>query len=219
MNRIRVLPLLLATLLAACQPADDQQPPEEAVSVAYMSFGEMVAEEGPALAPADLTADPHAYHGQTVRIEGTIRQVCQQAGCWITLDNPAGEPVRVHVPRDAAGDYAWTFPMDLGPRRAIIEGTARADTLSVDEQRHYAEDAGRPEGEIEAIDQEAFTASVLARGALVEQDAAPVPPAAGPEPATDEAPDVPVLDAPAGADAPQDGPASTGPEASTTSSY
>ena len=201
MKPFHILALAAIALLAtACEPREEPQPPEEAVSVSYLSFGEMVAEEGPALSPADLEADPRAYHGQTVRVEGTIRQVCQQAGCWLTLDNPAGDPVRVLVPRDPAGEYAWTFPMDLGPRHAIIEGTAQADTLSVDDLRHYAEDAGLPQQEIDAIDEPAFTASVLARGVLVEQDAAPVPPAAGPERAPEVSPDIPVEGGPAGAD-------------------
>lgn len=205
---MRIIPLLLVgiLLLAACERSDDQPNGERSgdTPVEFMSFGEEIPTEGPAISAADIAAEPNSYANQDVRVEGTVVTVCQQAGCWLTLENPAGEPVRVHVPKDEAGEYLWTLPMDLGPRMAIVEGTAFADTLSVEDQRHYAEDAGRPQTEIDAITEPQASAYIIARGILVEQSAAPLPPDAGPDAPTGTTPDVPTegTPAPAGADAP-----------------
>jgi len=169
--------LLLAALLplAACdRPTADPALEADAHAddpgrIEFTGYGDSVAERGDTISPADLAADPARYDGQRVRVEGTIVQVCQQKGCWMTLQNGTDEPVRVHVQKDDAGEYRWTLPMDLGPQRAIVEGTAEARTVDVDEQRHYAEDAGRPQEEIDAITIPQQTVVIHASGVLVER--------------------------------------------------
>jgi hypothetical protein len=208
MTRIPLFILAAVLLLAGCERSDDLPNGEASgdTPIQYMSFGEEISAEGLAIAPADLAAEPTAYANQDVRVEGTVVSVCQQAGCWLTLENPAGEPIRVHVPKDDDGEYLWTLPMDLGPRMAIVEGTAFADTLSVDEQRHYVEDAGGSQAELDAITEAQASAYVIARGILVEQPSTPLPPDAGPETAPETSPQAPVqgdpAESPAGA-APQ----------------
>jgi hypothetical protein len=89
-------------------------------------------------------------------------------GCWLTLQNPTGQPIRVQVPRDSSG-YVFTFPTDLGIAEVIVEGTVTADTTSVETLRHFAEDEGRSQAEIDAITEPEPTVTLTARGALVKR--------------------------------------------------
>ncbi|MEM1043199.1 MAG: DUF4920 domain-containing protein [Bacteroidota bacterium] len=171
--------LALALLLAGCtrdgevREADVvvQAPSEElGLNDRFVNYGADVAAGSDlvALAPATLTADPLAYDGTTVRVEGSVTQVCRMKGCWLSLDNPTDTPVRVMVPRDENGQYVFTFPPDLpAASDAVVEGTVRVDTMSVDMLRHLAEDQGRPQAEIDAITEPEPTVALIARGALL----------------------------------------------------
>jgi hypothetical protein len=141
----------------------------------YVSYGDplRVDDDGiVALDPVALTEDLGTYENTVVRVRGTVAQVCQAKGCWLTFETPAAVPVRVEVPRDSAG-YVFTFPTDLGAAEVIVEGMVTADTTDVETLRHFAEDEGRPQEEIDAITEPERTVVLTARGALVKR-AAPV---------------------------------------------
>ncbi len=134
-----VLPLLL---LGACQPETPPPPDAPAEEASYEARGQAISAAG-AVPVEAVAAEPGAYVGQAVKVEGTATQVCQKKGCWATLDAGSGRRVRVVMPRTEGGGYAFTLPQDLGRARLVVEGTLTADTLSGTMQRHFAQDAGR----------------------------------------------------------------------------
>jgi len=165
---MRLLTLCLGVLLfTACQqPADLEQAPRPD---AYDTYGASVEETG-ALPIQAVAAEADAYMEQNVKVEGTIVKVCQKKGCWLTLDLGEEETVRVMVDRTEAGDYAFTFPMDISGRRVILDGYFEMKTHSVEDQEHLAEDAGKTPEEIEAMNlQPKQQMWITAYGALVEK--------------------------------------------------
>ncbi len=177
MNRLPLFALAFALLFMGCVDAPDtyEAEPEAETAVAeFMSYGDELAMDVDlvVITPAELTADPSAYDGTVVRVEGTIAKVCRNKGCWLTLENPTATPIRVDVPRDAEGQYVYTFPTDLPVSDVIIEGTAKMDTTSVETLRHFAEDEGRSQEEIDAITEPQPTVILTANGALVKPAAA-----------------------------------------------
>lgn len=80
-----------------------------------------------------------------IQVKGTIEEVCQSAGCWIRLKNTEGEHVFVKFKNH------FTIPMDLAGSGAIVHGVASKKIISVDDQKHYAEDAGKTADEIAKI--------------------------------------------------------------------
>ena len=48
-------------------------------------------------------------------------------------------------------DYGFFMPLDIAGREVIMNGKAFYQTTSVDDLRHYAEDAGKSQEEIDAI--------------------------------------------------------------------
>ena len=67
-----------------------------------------------------LMANPAAYEGKTVRIDGTVTAVCEHMGCWMSFaptDVPQGATFLVKV-----DDGVIVFPVTAKGRRASAQG-------------------------------------------------------------------------------------------------
>lgn len=98
-----------------------------------------------------------------VKVKGTIVEVCQNKGCWMTLDMGGGETLRVKFK-----DYAFFVPKDAAGKTAWVEGAAKNDIVSVNQLRHIAEDAGKSETEINAITEPKAGITLVASGVIIE---------------------------------------------------
>ncbi len=152
-----LLPLAVGLVLASCAPAP--------LPLTYVSYGtEITADD--ALPIGKVVADPDAYDGQTVKVAGVVHEVCQNKGCWMTLDGGEGQTVRVTF-----RDYGYFVPKDIAGRTVVLEGSVRREELSVETLRHYAEDEGKSEEEIAAITSPQIQLTVVADGVLVAEPA------------------------------------------------
>jgi hypothetical protein len=80
-----------------------------------------------------------------VIVEATIVDVCPKKGCWMRVTDGEQELfVRFQ-------DYGFFVPMNAAGREVVMHGTSVAQVASVEELRHYAEDAGKSAEEIAAI--------------------------------------------------------------------
>lgn len=93
------------------------------------------------------------------KVRGTIEEVCQMKGCWMTLKNDEGANIRVTFK-----DYGFFVPKDISGREVVIEGTAKKETLDEDVAKHYAEDGGK-----EYNESMRNSISFVANGVLVKE--------------------------------------------------
>jgi uncharacterized protein YdeI (BOF family) len=84
---------------------------------------------------AELTTKADQYHGKTVKIKGTIKDVCQREGCWLVLTDGTRE-MRVSMK-----DHKFTVPKDSGNKTVIVEGVIEKQSISEEMARHYAEES------------------------------------------------------------------------------
>ena len=126
------------------------------------AYGAPVAAEGEALAVGKALDRSAELDGKTVRVSGFVTAACQAKGCWMALAAGDGREMRVTF-----RDYGFFVPKDLPGATVIAEGTLEVKEVSVEEQRHLAADAGRPEAEIEAIKEPKVETSLVADGVRV----------------------------------------------------
>lgn len=81
-----------------------------------------------------------------IKVTGKVVEVCQKKGCWMKIENPAGEPIHVMFK-----DYALFMPKDLTGKNVVLEGKSYISYTPVEELQHYAEDAGKTKEEISKI--------------------------------------------------------------------
>lgn len=144
-----------ATFLFACgggnkatAPAADSlqaAPAADTTTATAMYFGEKITEEG-AVSIAELPALMGDKKEMNVKLSGEITAVCQKKGCWMELNNPNGEAIRVTFK-----DYGFFMPKDASGKTAIIEGIAKVEETSIADLKEYAKDAGDDKAKIEAI--------------------------------------------------------------------
>jgi hypothetical protein len=91
---------------------------------------------------ATLLADPQAYAGKPVRVEGTVTDVCPSRGCWFDMAGAEpGQKMRFKV-----RDGEMVFPMDAKGKYALAEGVVAVQALSLEETREYLEYQAREYG-------------------------------------------------------------------------
>ncbi len=91
---------------------------------------------------AAIVADPDAWVGKTVRVEGRVADVCPMKGCWMELaEEESGHVVRIKV-----DDGVIVFPSDAAGRPAVAEGVVKAIEMTRDAYvgwlAHLAEERG-----------------------------------------------------------------------------
>lgn len=132
------------------------------------SFGEKITTKG-AISYDELYSKMKMAAGKDtlkVKVSGEVAAVCQVKGCWMNLQSKqAGvEPMMVRFK-----DYGFFMPKDIAGKNVVCEGIAYYDVTSVEELRHYAEDAGKSKAEIEAINSPKRELLFLANGVVLEK--------------------------------------------------
>lgn len=132
----------------------------------YKSFGKDIKVNGAVEATSIASKYKTMKVGDTLntKVIAKVNSVCQAKGCWIRLDLEDGNEVMVKFK-----DYAIFMPKNIAGKHVIINGKAFVEEVSVDEQRHYAQDAGKTKAEIASITKPKRTFSFEADGVLLKQ--------------------------------------------------
>ncbi|WP_026728596.1 DUF4920 domain-containing protein [Flavobacterium denitrificans] len=83
---------------------------------------------------------------ENIVVKGTVADVCEKKGCWVTIKTDNGSSFFVKMK-----DYAFFVPTALKGKNVVLEGNAEKKVTSVDELKHYAKDAKKSQTEINAI--------------------------------------------------------------------
>ena len=169
--------LLFAGNIVACQsstPTDEQSADETTqettaetneTDVNGESFGAEFAPES-VISYSDLLVKAEGEDSLQVQVRATVAEVCQMKGCWMNLvASESGPSMMVRFK-----DYGFFMPKDIAGREVIVEGVAFRQLTSVDELRHYAEDAGKSEEEIAAITEPKEELAFLASGVILLEE-------------------------------------------------
>ena len=131
--RLLLTPVLALTLATSATAA--------ASSGAIRTFGEPLTADLETTPIGEIVADPEAWAGTRVRVEGQVSGVCEKKGCWLELVSPEDVALRVKVEDDVI-----VFPQDAVGCGAVAEGEVELQELTRDEYagwlEHQAEESG-----------------------------------------------------------------------------
>jgi hypothetical protein len=96
------------------------------------------------------------------KVIAKVLDVCPKKGCWMKLQINDSTTAFVKMK-----DYGFFVPMDMIGKTIVLDGEAKLKTTSVDELRHYAEDARKPQTEIDAITKPEKEIRLTATGIVV----------------------------------------------------
>lgn len=98
-----------------------------------------------------------------VQYKSEINSVCQKKGCWVRLKLDEEDESFIRFK-----DYAFFLPKDAEGREAVVSGKAYVKEVSVDDLKHFAEDAGKTKEEIAKINEPEMTYAFMADGVKLE---------------------------------------------------
>jgi hypothetical protein len=163
-----LLSLLVGLMLSCGSPASQEKVANETEETVELlpstgSFGDPIEKEGtvPVTEIASLINSDELI---PVKVSGTILEVCQHTGCWLTFDLGNGENIMVNMK-----DHAFYVPKDAAGKTAFVQGAATRELISVDMLKHYAEDAGRSQEYIDSITEDAWQYTIEAQGVIIEE--------------------------------------------------
>jgi Domain of unknown function (DUF4920) len=145
--------LLLCAVAMSQPPKGDAKPGDK--------YGEITSTEG-AVDIAQIPAELEKKSTLTTKIRAKVLDVCPQKGCWLSLAINDSTEAFVKMK-----DYAFFAPLALIGKTVVLDAKASYKTISVEELKHYAEDANKPQAEIDAIKKPKKEVRLLASGIQV----------------------------------------------------
>ncbi len=128
--------------------------------------GDFYGQEFEVSRKADKTAETYANLSAKDSVQtqliGEIIEVCQSKGCWMKVKLDADNEVFVRFK-----DYGFFVPKDAAGKKVAMNGAAFLEEMSVEDQRHFAEDEGASEDEIALITAPKKTLRFEADGVLI----------------------------------------------------
>lgn len=136
------------------------QPPEVPATPGA-TFGAGTTAEG-AVEVSTLPTFLSDKESGNIKVIAKVTDVCPKKGCWMSLEMPDKSTVFVKMK-----DYGFFVPLEMIGKTVVIDGEAKKITTSVDELKHYAEDAKKSKEEIDAITEPKDEIRLTANGILV----------------------------------------------------
>ncbi|MCX2741804.1 DUF4920 domain-containing protein [Pontibacter anaerobius] len=157
--------VVMAAALYGCNQSQQaaETTPDTVASAKGTSFGASFAEEN-VMAGNQLAAAAAGKDSVQATVSAVIVESCQSKGCWMDVKLAESSSMKVTF-----RDYGFFVPTEnLAGREVIFTGTAKREVVSVEDQRHYAKDAGKTETEIAAITEPKEELRFVADGVILK---------------------------------------------------
>ncbi len=138
---------LLGAFVSCSGPAKESETENPFANASLVgNYGETIDAKN-AISPSEMMSRLEKADTINVKVQAEITATCAAKGCWMNLKLEDGEEMRVTFK-----DYAFFVPTEgMQGNKAVIEGVVSRTLTDVATLKHFAEDAGKPQIEIDAI--------------------------------------------------------------------
>ncbi len=155
-KQVILILLLCLVKITLAQPPAGKAKPGSSYGATTDAQNAIAASEVPAL----------LSHRDTVpvKVKAKVISSCASKGCWMTLKVNDSTEAFVKMK-----DYAFFVPTDIQGKTVVLSGISFVKTTTVEDQKHYAQDAKKTKKEIDAIVAPKKEIRFLADGILVTE--------------------------------------------------
>ncbi len=114
----------LMTLCALLVAATALAGPRAEAGAEMQSFGAPITVKKP-VNIARLAKSPSRFAGRQVRLEGTVKEVCQGRGCWVEVEAKGASFLARSL------DESVLLPSDCKGRKVVVQGVVKSLTPAV----------------------------------------------------------------------------------------
>ena len=157
MNKLFIFITLTVFTVISCKPAVQPAEPGK-------TYGTDITADN-AVDIDNLLGQLSSKDSVRTKVVGNVESVCQVKGCWMNLVPDDGNEAKSIFVKFK--DYGFFMPLDLAGEKVVMEGVAYKELTSVDELKHYAEDEGLSQEEIDKITQPKEELKFMANGVIV----------------------------------------------------
>ena len=141
--------LILLIIISSCTQSTD-------------NYGEIITKNNISTLPSVISELKNSGQIETT-LSGKIISTCPKKGCWMRVET-GNDTLFIKFK-----DYGFFVPKSgVDGKKVVFKGTAFYDTVSVADQKHYAQDAGKSKEEIEQIVDDQYKLSFIADGVIIE---------------------------------------------------
>ncbi|MBC8768009.1 DUF4920 domain-containing protein [Arenibacter sp. BSSL-BM3] len=155
-------------VFSACKPQNKSQEPirEPVAEETFEYFGAQIVDYNAMTSGMMLKKYKSMAKTDTLAslFSGRVTEVCKVKGCWMKLELGNGDETMVRFK-----DYSFFMPRDIVGKEVIVNGVAFVEEMSVEDQRHFAHDGGKPDEEIARISEVKKTYAFEADGVLINK--------------------------------------------------
>ena len=132
----------------------------------YDSYGLKIDESGALKSQSVLLQYENMSKNDTlaVKLAAKVLDVCKVKGCWMKLELDGTKETMVKFK-----DYGFFVPTEAIGKNVIVNGKAYVEEMSVEDQRHFAKDAGMLAEEIAQIKEVKRVFAFEADGVLIKK--------------------------------------------------
>ena len=133
----------------------------------FVSFGDEISADDAIDGNAMMALYADLKEGDTIaaKFQAPVNSVCKMKGCWMRLSVGDQEAFVKFK------DYGFFVPKYLSEVEVVVSGKAYVSQTSVEDLKHFAQDAGKPQDEIDAITEPELSLDFMADGVLVPSSA------------------------------------------------
>jgi len=161
---IFLLSILVLLFTVSCTVPTDKKPVNAAVASTVISFASNnYGAEITKTNAKEMRELPSLFTSDTVQVKmtGTVKEVCQHTGCWLTVAYGTSE-IMVNMKDEFA------VPKDISGKTVWIDGIAFRELVSVETLKKLAAENRSSQAEIDSITQPVYDYTILASGVIIE---------------------------------------------------
>lgn len=147
-------------LLAGCSGQESGQVAKVSLPEGAQVLGEEITVTEAPVTLATVRAHPENYFEKTLLVEATAQDICQKAGCWMTITDGDGEPIWVRWATGCGGQYS--FPKDASGRRLLVQGSFYPKEIDPADAEHIAGESPGMKMDVEEIAGKTFEMNATA---------------------------------------------------------